>query len=274
MRPIPTALALAAAPLLLLAAPADACSVTADYRQPTNLELAAEANAIVLGEVVGAAEAASEPGEALSAAIEVRPIAALKGLMPGGSFVVPGMSLVAAGGAAGDPLDFARPHPDALAGACIRRTFPAGATVLFFLRRENGAWAPAGGPFSRWAEDVPPGPAGPDAVAGDPWVQLATLYAHAAQLPADERAALLADQLEALQARIDAEASLPRTRSGDPATLAIATDIERAMAAPGFPQLAVRAPPPAPPAPAEVAHEGGDIATVQQALDALDAGGP
>ena len=55
MRPIPTALALAAAPLLLLAAPADACSVTADYRQPTNLELAAEANAIVLGEVVGAA---------------------------------------------------------------------------------------------------------------------------------------------------------------------------------------------------------------------------
>jgi hypothetical protein len=244
-------LALAAAPVLLAApATAIACSVTADYRVPTNLELAAEANAIVLGEVIGATEAATAPDEALSSAIEVRPLAALKGLLPGGTLIIPGMALAPSSGAGGDALDFGQPHPDALTGSCIRRTFPAGATVLFFLRRADGGWAPAGGAFSRWAEDV----AGPEAAPEAPWVQLATLYAHAAQLPPAERAALLADQLEALQARIDAQAD------DDPATLAMATDIERAMAAPAFPQFAERAPAPAPaPAPAAPAEGLGDL---------------
>src|SRR5690606_35150506 len=133
-----------------------------------------------------------------------------KGLLPGESLVLPGM-LAAVSAAAGDPLDFGQPHPDALAGACIRRAFPAGATVLFFLRRADGGWAPAGGPFSRWAEDV----SGPD----DPWAQLATLYVHAARLSPEEREALLRDQLEALQARIAAG-------TADAVALAMATDIE------------------------------------------------
>ena len=246
-------LALALVPALL-AGPgaAFACSVTADYRVPTNLELAAGANTIVLGQVVGAAEAQAEPGEALSEAIEVRPLAALKGLMPGETLLLPGMALAPPGAPdtdAAGPVDFAAPHPEALAGSCIRRTFAPGATVLFFLARENGGWAPAGGPFSRWAEDV----AGPD----DPWVQLATLYARAARVPSAEREALLQDQLEALQARIDAEPD------DDPAVLAMATDLERAMAAPGFPGLRGRPPEPAPAVPAE------DLGELGAEIDAL-----
>lgn len=260
MKSLARALALIAAPVLAGApAAALACSVVEGYRVPTNLELAAEANAIVLGQVVGATEAATAPDEALSAAIEVRPLAALKGLLPGGALVIPGMALApgpsSASGAAGAPLDFAQPHPDALAGACIRRTFPAGATVLFFLKRENGGWAPAGGPFSRWAEDV----SGPEAAPASPWVQLATLYAHAAQLPASERAALLADQLGALQARIDADAV------DEDATLAMATDLERTMAAPEFPHFAERAP-------VAAAAPAADLGELDERIDALDGG--
>lgn len=249
MRLTDTLLALAV-PLAAIPGMALACSVVEDYRVPTNLELAADANAIVVGEVVGATEAATAPDEALSSAIEVRPVAAIKGLLPGGSLIIPGMAVAPASGAAGEPLDFGQPHPDALAGSCIRRTFPAGATVLFFLKRADGGWAPAGDAFSRWAEDV----SGP----GDPWVQLATLYAHAAQLQPAERAALLGDQLEALQARIDAEAD------DDPVTLAMATDIERAMAGPGFPQFAARAPEPAPAAP--VREDAGELGARIDAL--------
>jgi len=251
-------LAFAAAPALLAAPGAVwACSVAGDYRVPTNLELAAEANAIVLGEVVGATEAVSAPDEALSSAIAVRPLATLKGLTPGDTLVLRGMMLAQPGAPADarEQVDFAEPHPEARAGACIRRSFPAGATVLFFLRRADGAWVPAGGPLSRWAEDV----VGPGADSEDPWVQLSTLYVHAAQLAPPERQALLEDQLEALQARIDAEAD------DDPVTLALATDIERAMAAPGFPQIAARRPDP-PPAPA---GEAADLGELGAGIDAL-----
>ena len=257
MQTLARALALAAAPVLLAApAAARACSVAEDYRVPTNLELAAEANAIVLGEVIGAAEALRAPDEALSAAVAVRPLATLKGLAPGDTLVLPGMMLAPPGAAAaGAAPDFAEPHPEARAGACIRRSFPAGATVLLFLRRADGGWVPAGGPFSRWAEDV----AGPAGLGDDPWVQLAMLYAHAVQLAPAERQALLEDQLEALQSRIDAEPD------DDPATLALATDIERSMAAPGFPLLAARPPDGVPAPPGETA----DLGDVGAGIDAL-----
>lgn len=247
----------AAAVSLVLPGAALACSVTADYRVPTNLELAGDANAIVLGEVVGQAEAVSAPDEALSSAIAVRPLEMVKGLAPGGTLVIPGTA-VASGSAAAPPADaapdFAEPHPEAHAGACIRRSFPAGARVLFFLRRADGGWVPAGGPFSRWAEDV----GGPE----DGWVQLARLYAHAAQLPPGERAALIEDQLEALQARIGSEAV------DDPVTLAMATDLERSMAAPGYPDLALRDEGPAPAEPAGA----GELGDLGERIDALAAG--
>jgi len=255
MRSLTRALALAAAPLLLAAAPgaAHACSVVADYRVPTNLELAAEANAIVIGEVAGAAEALAEPGEALSAAIEVRPLAMLKGLTPGGALLLPGMALAPADAAAPEPgePDFAQPHPEALAGACIRRTFQRDATVLFFLDRREGDWVPAGGPFTRWAEDV----ANEDA----PWVQLARFYARVAPLDETQRTALLEAERDALLARAD-----------DPAAQAMAADLDRTLAEP--PPSAVAAAPPEPED--DGFYKPGEVSAVQRALDAMRADGP
>jgi len=230
------------APLALVAAlPAQACSVAEGYRAPGNFELATGADAIVLGRVAGGSAAAGPEGS-----ITVEPLAALKGLMPGQAFPLGGMSL-APELAPSDPLELEAPHPEALAGACIRTRFAPGATVLFFLDRVDGQRVPAGGAFSRWAEDV----AGVDA----PWVQVVRFYVLIAPLPADQRIALIEAERDALRARAD-----------EPAAQAMASDLERALAAP-------------PPAAAETApaddgwRQPGDVTAVQRALDAMRAGG-
>lgn len=246
----------------VMPAAALACSPAPGYRVPTNLELADRANLIVLGEVVGAVPGSDD--DMLSSGIAVDPLLAVKGLMPGGQVILRGMALAAPDrpGQAlrSNPREFLDPHPEALSGACIRRVFPQGARVLFFLERADGEWVPAGGPFSRWAEDVP------DRTA--PWTQLATLYAHAAQLTGAERVALLQDQIEALQAR-----------SGDDVALAMAGDIERQLAGPNEP-LVPAALTPLPSAANDVPEmapeigefrEEGDLSAVQRALDAMRA---
>src|SRR5690606_6149893 len=112
------------------------CTPAPGYRVPTNLELAADANAIILGEVVGGSLAAAAAPEA--AGILVRPIDAIKGLLPTGDIRIDGTMLAeGAETIPGNQLEFAEAHPSAYAGACIRRDFPLGATVLFFLDREN-----------------------------------------------------------------------------------------------------------------------------------------
>ena len=68
------------AALLACASPALACSVVPGYRIPTNLELVADADLIVLGRVVAGDEAAQEH----LGRLRVDPIEALKGAMPGG----------------------------------------------------------------------------------------------------------------------------------------------------------------------------------------------
>src|SRR5690606_20968808 len=87
-----------------------------------------------------------------------------------------------------------------------------GTTAVFFLRRDASGWAPAGGPFTRWAEDVP------DAQA--PWVQLVRVYAVAATLPEEDRVALLSNEREALMAR-----------TGEPLAQLMADDIARQLGA-------------------------------------------
>ena len=222
----------------LAAIPAAACSVAAGYRAPSNFELAAEADAIVLGQVVGGVDPGITEGE-----IAVHPLTAIKGLLPGQDFPLRGMML--GGGDPSDPLELAAPHPDALAGACIRRTFRQGATVLFFLDRRGGEWVPAGGPFSRWAEDAPDDNA--------PWIQLARFYARIASLDEGQRTALLEAERDALLAR-----------AGEPAAQAMAADLERTL----------QAPPPAvvAEAPADDGfYKPGDVTAVQRALDQMRA---
>ena len=253
-------LATAAAPVAALA-----CTPAPGYRVPTNLELAQQANAIVLGEVVsGGQGTALDPA---AATITVHPLAALKGLLPGNDIVLSGMTIAEPDDATANvlsaPLEVDKPHPEALTGACIRRVFPLGARAVFFLKRENGQWVPAGGPFSRWAEDV----SGPDA----PWVTLANLYAQASLLPAEQAREKLEEQHAALADHPD-----------DQPSVAMAADLERSLAGPAPPLIAPLAPvgpddsvavtgagetvqPESPPA--------DDLESVEQAIDAFGAGG-
>lgn len=199
--------------LALAAAPAAACSVGADYRVPSNLELVGEAETIVLAKVVGATR--DEAGDAYANTVVIRPLAAIKGDLPVGDIALSGMGL-AEGNAArlnmlSNPFEFVEAHPVSYVGACIRTYFPLGTTALFFLRvGHEGMWSPAGEPFTRWAEDVP------DADA--PWVQLVRLYTVAAGLPEEDRPGFLLDEREALLAR-----------TGEPLAQLMADDIARQL---------------------------------------------
>lgn len=211
----------------LVAAPAAAaeCTPPPGYQVPTNLELARQANLIVLGEVVGGGKGAALDPDAST--ITVHPLAALKGLLPGADLTLAGMTLAQPGDAAAaalsEPLAFGDPHPPAFAGECSRSVFPLGARALFFLRRENGLWVPAGGPFSRWAEDV----SGAEA----PWMALADLYAQAARLPPEQAREMLEERHAAFADHPD-----------DPKAVAMAADLERSLAGPPPPLVAALPP--------------------------------
>ncbi|MBM0169427.1 hypothetical protein [Altererythrobacter sp. C41] len=200
---------------LTLATPAVACSVTADYRAPTNLELAADAELILLGRVVDEA-AGVKPWHT---SLRVAPVLAVKGTMPDSAVWITGVGLLHPGErrsvTLSNPYELAEPHPESLSGACIRRAFPAGTTALFFLERapDGEGWRPSGRPFSRWAEDV--------LVEDAPWLRLTRFYAEVAAAPEGERTALL----EAERARLAALAE-------DPVAQLMAADIARQIEGP------------------------------------------
>ena len=202
------ALALLTAPL-----PAVACSVVPGYRVPTNMELVESADLILLatlsdGDV--APDSASEPQ------MRVQPVAALKGDMPAEPLVMPGMIAADAEAVLSNPYDLKDAHPQSFAGACVRYMFPRGSRVLFFLKWQDDHWRAAGGPFSRWAEDVLTDEA--------PWLQVVRLYAEAASLPPGERT----PYLTARRAEYGAEGDNPVARL-------IAADIDRQLAGPNAP---------------------------------------
>ena len=206
---------LAATTSLTLATPAVACSVTADYRVPTNLELAANAELVLLGRVVGEVEGAEPWGRKLL----IEPVQAIKGEMPEGTVSLARAGLVPEDrpdfGVLSNPYELNQAHPLSYIGACLRYIFPAGTTALFFLERapDGEGWRPSGGPFSRWAEDV--------LVEDAPWLRLTRFYAEVAAAPEGERAALL----EAERARLAALAD-------DPVAQLMAADIARQIEGP------------------------------------------
>lgn len=210
-------LALFAAPL-----PALACSVAPGYRVPTNMELVEDADLILLGTVNDGDFAPDGTGGQM---IAIEPVEALKGAMPSGPVAIPAM--IAADGAIelSNPYELEDAHPQSLAGACVRYVFPRGSRVLFFLDREDGAWRVAGGPFSRWAEDVLTDDA--------PWLQAVRFYVEVAKLPEADRTAALAARRDELAAIGD-----------DPVAQLIAADIDRQMAGPNAPLRGELPPPP------------------------------
>lgn len=168
--------------ILLLAAPlpALACSVAPGYRVPTNVELVADADLILLATVTDGDLA---PDAIPEQRITVEPIAAIKGELPASPLAMPGWIASGAEAMLSNPYELKDAHPQSLAGTCNRMSFPRGSRVLFFLKWEGDHWRAAGGPFSRWAEDVLTDDA--------PWLQVVRLYAEAAALPASDRTAYL-----------------------------------------------------------------------------------
>lgn len=192
-----TILALAFASLA--GSPAAACSMNSGYRPPTNFELAAEADTIVLGTVKRMEE---EEGLFSRGTIVVQPTLLLKGeVLPAeirmnGGGLRRGHSVVRS-----DPLELFKPNPHALSGTCGRWVFEPGMQLVLFLQRDSkGGLQPSNPPDSRAAEDVP----GPDA----PWVKTIRLYARVSALPAERRRAALVAQRDALLSSGEADAAL------------------------------------------------------------------
>jgi len=208
-------LSLAAAVATTAPLPALACSPVAGYRVPTNMELTAEADMVLLATVTGgkAMDAVSDPDEMR---VNIRPVAVLKGDPATAPTTLPVALATRPYALLSNPYDLANAHPLAEMGGCIRYMVPKGSRLLFFLDRHEGQWVPAGGPFSRWAEDVLTDDA--------PWLAAVRLYLDVQALPEAERKAALIARRDALRAKGD-----------DPVATLLADDIERQLAGPNKP---------------------------------------
>lgn len=198
----------------IMPARAEACSVVPDYRVPTNLELVGQADVILRGRVIG--ETGGEGPWDRNLLVE--PLETLKGDLPSGTIAIPGSGLVPQEdergfGIISNPYELTDAHPLSYIGGCIRYIFPEGTIVLFFLEQKEGKWRAAGGPFSRWAEDV----VGTDA----PWTVLTRFYASLQDADPAKRKALLEAERDRLFAR-----------ESDPVADLMARDIERQLTGP------------------------------------------
>ncbi len=216
-------LALAALATVLVAPlPALACSPAPGYRVPTNIELTAEADLILLARV----EDGTPPGDDFQAMhVSIRPIAALKGDIADAPTMLPIGLASGEWAVPSNPYELQHAHPIAYMGGCFRYMVPRGSRLLFFLARRDGQWGPAGGPFSRWAEDVLTDDA--------PWLRAVRFYLDVHALPESRRADALAERRDAL-----------RSHTGDPVAQLLADDIDRQLAGPNEPLRAEL--PPAP----------------------------
>lgn len=192
--------------------PAAACSPVPGYAVPTNMELTAEAELILLAAVTGGTPM-DEAGAPDTMRVDIRPIAALKGNLADAPKKFPIALATGRFATLSNPYELQHAHPLAYIGGCVRYMVPLGSRLLFFLDRRDGEWGPAGGPFSRWAEDVPSDDA--------PWLAAVRFYLEVMALPEAERAAALTDRRDTLRARRD-----------DPVAQLLADDLDAQLAGP------------------------------------------
>ncbi len=149
------AAALAFAPILT-AESSNACSMAPGYKVPTNLELAAAADTIVISVIDG--ERVGE--DRWSGVLLTKPVTLLKGAS------LPSLVEVTGATIADDPRmnrmvvpsaprELRAPNPGAMIGGCVRYIFSKGMKLVLFLKRdETGKLVPFRSSFSRDAEDV------------------------------------------------------------------------------------------------------------------------
>jgi hypothetical protein len=199
------------------AQPAAACSPVPGYRVPTNMELTADADLILLATVTGGAPMdPSADGGLDSMRIAIQPIAALKGDLTAAPTSLEVALATGRFALLSNPYELAEAHPLSYIGGCIRYMVPLGSRLLFFLDRDEQGWIPAGGPFSRWAEDVLTDDA--------PWLAAVKFYLEVQALPESERSAALTVRRDEL-----------RKQTLDPVAQLLADDLDRQLAGPNEP---------------------------------------
>ena len=128
-------------------APARACSVTETFMPPTNVELVAEADRIVVATVTAAA--GLEQVE-----LEVTRVLKGSGVAAGDSIRVRGSVLQYRGGS--KPGDFSRARPGAYAGSCTAWDYKVNRSYILLLDQYGGQWDTVGTPFTRVNEELEP----------------------------------------------------------------------------------------------------------------------
>lgn len=218
---------------LSLPTPTVACSLMPDYRAPTNFELAQESDLILLGRVIGD----TSESDLADPSLLVTPVETIKGVTLAETISLPNMRLdypieLGGRGQLSNPYELSKAHPDAYSGACQRRVFPLGTTVLFFLERSGSddSWRSSGDAFSRWAEDV--------LTEDAPWLQLAGLYTEVAALPESEHLGVLEAERSRFIARVDDPVAklmaADMARQIDGLIVKLSENTERDLASPGL----------------------------------------
>lgn len=141
--------ATAALMLALIAGRAAACSVTGDYVRPSNFELVAMADAIVVATAEGPAGVPAD--EHSPSGVRFKVTATLKGQAPATvtfRFAHIGRATPS------NPNDLSAANGEAYAGPCNRMTYARGGTYVLLLERDDaGALRTVGVAFSRVSED-------------------------------------------------------------------------------------------------------------------------
>lgn len=191
---------------LAVATPSFACSMASGYRVPTNLELAAAADTIVVATVENA-----RSGDWVSdGVVMTRPTLLLKGEKLPPTVEIEGAILdndFPRPATRSRQAELRKPNPDAMIGGCVRYVFAKDMKLVLFLKRDDqGRLAPYRSSFSRDAEDVQ----SDDAL----WVKAAREYGVISLRPRTEWKPLLKQRIAEL------------TAAGDPESLAIARDMK------------------------------------------------
>ena len=194
---------------LLCGSAAYACSMAPGYKVPTNLELAAAADTIVVSVIEGERKAKDK----WDGSLITRPILLLKGASLPALVEVPGAVIADDPRAlrmvvASAPRELREPNPGALIGGCVRYIFVKRMKIVLFLKHdETGKLIPYRSSFSRDAEDV----VDDNAL----WVKAVREYAAISASPKTDWKRLLKDRIAAL-----------RANASDADAIALANDME------------------------------------------------
>lgn len=179
---------------------AQACSPSASYRVPSNLELVEQADMIVLARVVDNGPSEFESFSRMGGhGARLVPFRTLKGdhlirkiVFPDAVLALPSGRLRAT---PSDPRNLVDANPDAFSGSCNRYVFRKGMIVVAFLKRDRMDYVPFAPAFSRALEDVP--------TSNALWVKAVRMYVAIAAMPKSMRRQAMRRQMGYLNGELN-----------------------------------------------------------------------